>query len=127
MTRYKFELFADYFQFYVQDDLEGIGDLSETWTQEAVDRLLAVAPGTVGVGTVRNVTVPVDIEWSDSEPDESHDAWDLIVDCSLEVTSGRVVVAGCTDYFPDAARLDVPPGTYHVRVYYGGLDTLSDD
>jgi hypothetical protein len=125
-NRQHFDLFADYFQFYLQDELVD-GNLGDSWTPEAVDRLLAVAPGTVGVGTVRNMTVPVDIERCDSEPDESHDAWEMVVDCSLEVTSGRVVVAGCTDYFPDAARLNVPPDTYHVRVYYGGLDTLSDD
>ncbi|MDW4736332.1 hypothetical protein NQ293_26040, partial [Escherichia coli] len=28
---------------------------------------------------------------------------------------------------PDAARIDVAPGTYRVRVSYGGLDTLSED
>ena len=31
------------------------------------------------------------------------------------------------DYFPDAKRLPVSPGCYRVRVYYGGLDTLSTD
>jgi len=37
------------------------------------------------------------------------------------------VIAGCTDYFPDAMRIPVPPAVYRVRVSYGGLDTLSDD
>jgi hypothetical protein len=55
--RFEFKLFADYFQFYLQDERAG-GDLSESWTQEAVDRLLATAPGTIGVGTVRNMDVP---------------------------------------------------------------------
>jgi hypothetical protein len=43
------------------------------------------------------------------------------------VTSGRLVVAGCTDYFPDAARIDVPPGSYRARIYSGNLNSLSDD
>ena len=58
MRRFEYTLFADYFQFYLQDESAG-GDLSNSWTQEAVDRLLAVAPGTLGVGTVRNMNVPV--------------------------------------------------------------------
>lgn len=54
MTRHQFDVFADYFQFYLQDDDTQLGDLSEAWTPEAVDRLLAVVAGAVGVGTVRN-------------------------------------------------------------------------
>jgi hypothetical protein len=42
--RFEYELFADYFQLYVQDE-SAVGDLSESWAQEAVDRLLAIAPG----------------------------------------------------------------------------------
>ena len=38
-----------------------------------------------------------------------------------------VTTAGCTDYFPDAARLAVKPGTYNALIGYKGLDTLSED
>ena len=48
-------------------------------------------------------------------------------ECDLAVQSGRVVIAGCTDYFPDAARIDLSPGQYRARVYYGKLNTLSPD
>lgn len=119
-------LFADYFQFYIQD--EGVaGDLSQSWNQEATDRLLAIAPGTIGVGTVRNMDVPVTIEVHDREPDDDSLEWDHVVEAALDVASGRIVVAGCTDYFPDARRIDVPLGSYHVRVSYGALDTPSQD
>ena len=126
MRRFEYKLFADYFQFYLQDE-SFKGDLSESWTPEAVDRLLAVAPGTFGVGTVRNMNVPVVVEVTDTEPDANLDAWDHVNECSLEVSSGRVVIAGCTDYFPDAARIEVLPGSYRARVYYGNLSSLSDD
>jgi hypothetical protein len=126
MVTRRFELFADYFQFYVQDE-KAAGDLSDSWTPDAVARLLATAPGTVGVGTVRNVDVPVEIEVSNSEPDTDLSAWDQINECSVEVPSGRLVVAGYTDYFPDAERIDLAPGTYRVRVFYGSLDSVSDD
>jgi len=127
MTAYNLELFADYFQFYVQDDDRTIGDLSSAWTPEAVDHLLAVGPGVVGVGTVRNMNVPVTIEIHDREPPGDLDLWEHVTECGLEVRTGRLVVAGCTDYFPDAKRIQVGPGIYKVRVSCGGLDTLSED
>ena len=52
MTWHQFDAFADYFQFYLQDDGMQLGDLSEVWTPAAVDRLIAVAAGAVGVHTV---------------------------------------------------------------------------
>ena len=54
----KLEFFADYFQFYLQDDDPAFGNLAEAWTEDATQRLrIAVAPGIVGVGTARNDTV----------------------------------------------------------------------
>ena len=119
-------LFADYFQFYIQDE-SAAGDLSESWNQEATDRLLAIAPGTIGIGTVRNMEVPVTIEIHNREPDDDSSGWDHVVEAGLNVASGRIVIAGCTDYFPDAVRAEVPSGNYRVRVSYGDLDTLSED
>src|SRR5271157_5437345 len=101
----QFRLFADYFQFYLQDE-RAKGDLSESWTEEAVAQLLALAPGTIGVGTVRNMEVPVDLELDDDLPNDDLNVWDHVNECSIEVPSGRIVVAGCTDYFPDAARVE---------------------
>lgn len=121
MQRHDLILFADYFQFYLQD--EGAdGDLSAAWTPEAVERLLAVAPGTVGVGTVRNLNVPVAVELHDQEPADDSAKWDHVTECSVEVPSGRLVVAGCTDYFPEARRIEV-----RARVSYGSLAGGSAD
>lgn len=81
----KTDLFADYFQFYIQDEnVEGI--TGDSWPQEAVDRLLALAPGTIGVGTVRNMTVPVTIKTFDSEPEilTSNEHIAQINECDLE-------------------------------------------
>ena len=54
-------LFADYFQFYIQDELAE-GNLGEAWSREAVARMIAVVPGVVGIGTFRNWHVPVTLE-----------------------------------------------------------------
>jgi len=126
VERHHFELFADYFQFYIQDEpVEG--NLYDSWDQAAVDRLLALTEGTIGVGTVRNMTVPVEIEIHESIPGTAFDEWDQVNECSIDVKSGCLVVAGCTDYFPEAARIKVAPGTYRARVLYGNLDALSED
>jgi hypothetical protein len=121
--RFQFEIFADYFQFYLQDE-SAKGDLSESWTPEAAHRMLATAPGTIGVGTVRNMNVPVVVEIADAVPDDDTTLWDQVNECTLVVPSGRVVIAGCTDYFPDAARIELPTGTYRARIYYGQLNAL---
>lgn len=127
MQKFDFELFADYFQFYLQDERAPWPDLPNFWTPEAVNRLLAVAAGTIGVGTVRNMSVPVTIEIVENEPDNDTSSWDQVNECSMEIQSGRIVVAGCTDYFPDAARINVSPGCYRVRLYYGSLKALSEN
>ncbi|BEP64210.1 hypothetical protein GmRootV213_47640 [Variovorax sp. V213] len=100
----EFNLFADYFQFYIQDE-SADGDLSDAWSDEAVEQLFAVRPGVVGIGTVRNMDVPVTVEVLETEKAVDLSEWDHVV---------------------DAARIPVAPGTYRLRACYAGLDTLSD-
>ena len=124
MAVHTFNLFADYFQFYFQD--EGASGIDgDSWSVEATDRMLAIAPGALGVATVRNVDVPVTVEILRSEPAKDIDYWDHVTECSLVVTSGKLVVAGCTDYFPDAARIEITPGTYRARISGGGFDSVT--
>ena len=126
MKSHELSLFADYFQFYIQDEAAA-GGLSNSWNEEATARLLAIAPGTIGIGTVRKMNVPVVVEIRDQEPRDDFSDWDHAVEASLDVASGRLVIAGRTDYFPDAMRVEVRPGCYRARVSYGALDTLSED
>lgn len=126
MSRCELTLFADYFQFYIQDEKVD-GNLSDAWTDEAAGRLLAVASGTAGIGTVRNVAVPVTIVVLEREPMREASKFDHVVECSIAVESGAIVVAGCTDYFPDAVRIKIPSGPYRVRASFEGLDSVSAD
>jgi hypothetical protein len=126
MQSYEYSVFADHFQFYIQDEA-ATGDLSESWNVETVARLLAIAPGAIGIRTVRNMDVLVAVEIHDQEPVDDFSEWDHVVEATLSVTSGRIVVAGCSDYFPDARRIKVSRGTYRVRVSYGALDSLAPD
>ncbi|HEX8943074.1 MAG TPA: hypothetical protein VF785_08065 [Gemmatimonadaceae bacterium] len=124
--KHEFTLFADYFQFYLQDEAAS-GDLSEAWTVDAVDRLLAVAPGVIGIGTVRNMDVPVEVEVLAEAPADDLSQWDRANECSVNLASGKAVIAGCTDFFPEAARLAIAPGVYRARIYYGNLASVSAD
>jgi len=116
----KLELFADYYQFYLQDDDLAVGDFSDAWNREAVCRVrIAVVPGCVAIATARNTTVRVELVFSEVEPALAHDSWSHIVEADMLCNTGRIVVAGCTDYFPDARRCPVKPGRHRVRVFYG--------
>jgi hypothetical protein len=126
MKSHQLQLFADYYQFYLQDEAAD-GDSSEAWSPTAVQRMFAISDGVVGIGTVRNMDVPVTIEFLESEPAADLVGFDHVVEGSLVISSGPLVVAGCTDYFPDAARFDLAPGTYRVRLSASGFDTLSED
>jgi len=126
MPQHSFRVFADYFQFYIQD--EGVdGSLAEAWSDQAVQDHLAVTHGTVGIGTARNMEVPVTIEVLTAEPPLAVEHWDHVVEAGIEIASGRLVVAGCTEYLPTAPRISLAPGQYRARVHYGGLDSLTDD
>lgn len=124
---HRFEILADYFQFYLQDDDTRFGDLSEAWTKEAVEKLLAVGPHVIGIGTARNMTVPVTVSLRETRPEIGEAGFERINECTIAIDTGRLVIAGCTDYFPDAARIEVPPGTYGALIGYKGFDTLSED
>ncbi|GKS95541.1 hypothetical protein [Acidovorax sp. SUPP2825] len=126
MPSHRLTLFADYHQFYLQDEAAP-GDLASAWDEAATLRMLAVSEGVVGFGTARNMPVPVTLEWLPTEPEADLAAFDHVVEGSVVIAQGPLVVAGCTDYFPDAARFDVPPGTYRVRLSCAGLDSLSAD
>lgn len=113
-------LFADYFQFYIQDDTVGVELQGELWTEDAVQRLrIAAAPSVVMIGTARNDEVTVELAFLAHEPAPLFSEWAHAVDADLDCHSGRIVVAGCTDYFPDAKRFEVTPGRYRLRVLYG--------
>ncbi len=127
MEEFELELFADYYQFYLQDDEAGKGDLGDAWSEEATERLLTVSDYAIGIGTVRNMDVQVFIKARETEPSINLDDWDHAVISSIECETGQLVVAGCSDYFPDAQRIKLSPGHYQVLACYKGLGTISED
>lgn len=120
-------IFADYFQFYIQDETVEVA-LDPIWTNEAVEVLLITSSGVIGVGTARNMHVPVAVKIFSEEPEVlSDNTIDQINECDLDITSGRIVISGCTDYFPDAQKLDLEKGIYRTRIYYANLNKIGED
>jgi hypothetical protein len=126
LASYTLNLFADYYQLHLQDEEEA-GDQPDDWGDQLVKKMIAVAPGIIGIGTARNMTVPVHVDLLDRHPDDDFDSWDHVTEASLDVPSGQMVIAGCYDYFPDATRVSVTPGSYRVRIYSNGLGSISEN
>jgi hypothetical protein len=115
------ELFADYHQLAVFDE-GSTTDLGEAWTDQAGSDRLAVGVDAVAIGTEVNVNVLVSVEILTSRPGDDETGFDHVVEASLRADSGRLVVMGCTDYEPEAARFEVPPGWLRLRVAKSNLD-----
>jgi hypothetical protein len=120
-----FKLFADYSQFYLQDDDARYGELN--WPQEAFERMLALGPHVIGIRTTRSMAVRVTLRVCETRPDVGDAGFERVNECAIDINSGRLVIAGCTDYFPDAARIEVSPGTYNVVIGYERLNSLSEN
>ena len=125
--QYQYQLFADYFQFYLEDE-NAERETKPFWAKDsnAVGIGLDYSNGIIAVGTERNYTVPVLVEIHDSEPKDDFSIWDRVNECSINIPSGILVIFGCTDYRPDAARVKISPQCYRARIYYGGLDTVKE-
>lgn len=126
ISEHKFEIFADYHQFYLEDE-NSPHETGSIWTQETHTRMLAIEEGLVAVGTARNVEVPVTIEIHDSEPMLKAEHFSRVNECSLKIWSNKMTIAGCTDYLPDAARIEIEPSIYRVRILYGNLESVENE
>lgn len=122
-----YEPMADYHQVVVMDDRDV--PFPEHVDEEDCLRRLTVAPGIVVIHTARNMPVPFAVELLDAPPAdlEDGDGWDHVTECSLVVTTGRIVVTGLLEYLPDAPRIDLPPGAYRLRALHRGLGEISPD
>jgi hypothetical protein len=130
-------VYADYCQFYLGDSLFDGDTGPGFWTDEALERKLAIdPPGFIGVATTYRGNVPVEIEICADEPNDDLTAWDRVLEASLSVPSGAIAIGGCMEYVPElvyrravaegrtdqvvrSPHITVEPGTYRVRVYAG--------
>lgn len=146
MTQYHFDVFADYRQVYLVDcrlheeltrpegrNLDVRLREIDAWidtvlSPDAHARHLGVAQGTLCILTARNYTIPLDVEIRAVSPDPDEFAhWDHVVEAGLDLPSGCILIHGATDGPDEDQSIEVAPGIYRVRVYYGGISTVSED
>jgi hypothetical protein len=121
-----FNIFADYFQFVVQDE-RSEDDFAAIWTPDALAAHTAFGKSAVCPGTLRNVEVLVEIVVTDSDPKVDLQTVDHAVEGSIEIQSGCIVVLGCTGYFPDAPRFQIQPGTYRALAVMTGIASIQTE
>ena len=115
---HKFQVFADYHQFYLMDaSVEP--KIPESITEQDMLRRLRTAPHIVVFHTESATHVPVEVAFV-PEPIEAEGAWEHQAEFSLSLPSGTVALCGCTDFAPECPRITVPPGSYSGRAYFAG-------
>lgn len=121
---HRLSIFADYFQFIVQDE-NSEDDFGSLWTESALDCMVALGETAICPGTLRNVDVPVEVHVLGAEPAVMLEGYDHIVQGAFETPTGRLVVMECTEYFFDAPRFDVAPGSYRFLYVISGVKTIT--
>jgi hypothetical protein len=128
VARVRGKVYADYHQFFVADSgswdsrsLDTDTSNPEFWSAEAFGRGLAVLPAVLGIGTASYGIVSVDVEVADARPSPVMAEFDRVVEASLHLASGSLLVIGSTA--PEGSTANgLPPGWYRVLVCSSRLD-----
>ncbi len=124
IQKFELEVFADYYQFYLQDGLV-FPDAPTNWTDKDVQCRAKVADNVVAICPLRNMTVPVELNIHEVASEMYLEEADHVIRCSLAIPSGVLQVHECTG--GELLRCQVPPGHYGVLVEFTGLETISED
>jgi hypothetical protein len=115
---HKFQVLADYHQFYLMD-AGAEPQIPEEVTEQDMLRRLRTAPNIVVFHTQSASHVPVEVAFV-SGPSEVKGAWEHQAEFSLSLPSGTAVLCGCTDFVPECPRIAVAPASYIGRAYFAG-------
>lgn len=131
----EFTIYVDHFQFYLE--AEGVDpDFERLWDKTSIAEGLAASYGVIAVGTARyGGDTHVVLEVLDARPAGPLDEWDKVMECSIEVLSGSVVLSTPEMGIFEETRTPVSPGVHQALVYYGnqhlvprnGADIEGDD
>jgi len=124
MQRQAIRLYAAYSQFYLEDERARCAAPVD-WSEQDVERHMKTADNMVVVCPVVEESVPVEVEVQQTEPPYKAGDWDHIVECSLELPSGRLAVVEWPRR--PVANFSVTPGCYRVRALFGNLRSVLRD
>ena len=124
IQEHHFNLFADYYQVYIQDECSD-GDLHDFDPKLVSTYRYWTGDGVLMLSTARNMTVPIAVEIHDSEPELELETCDHVTECSLEFESGTLLIAGCSDVRDDAPRIKIDAGEYRVRMEHRSLGSVA--
>lgn len=134
---HRFTIDVSYRQFEVQDVNANPGDFVAVWEQPSSmpgymveGNIIVPSLGTIQGGILvcparDGDGIEVEIEILNHRPTLDFDAWDHVLECSIDIPSGRIQLQGLMSY-REPAILDLSPGTYSALVFYGGFDTLDE-
>ena len=119
-----FQLLASKFQLVLEDDDLTVGsDLPDLIVAAALSDGIVAGSRSLCIMTAVEAMVDVTLNaYEDAQPLPGLDAADHVVEASVLVLSGRVVLMGLFDYWYDAARIPVPAGWLRVRVTRSNCD-----
>src|SRR5579883_3159818 len=129
---YDLHIFADNFQFQLQDQIEDC-DYPEYWNDALLTQLFVSGNRIVGVGTARDLDVdltleiysePMEEQKVDEEIDLSH--CDHAAQCNLELPSKKLLITGCTTDYEETIKLDLPAQQYGLRIFWHKLDSIDE-
>lgn len=117
------DIWAGWHQFHLQDDEITLGKDANLWNDKTIRQMLAVGDRFIWIGTARHATVPVKLFLTRQSVTIDQTKYDLVNRCGLDIQTGRIVL-GMIEYWPDAYRINAPPGYYEVLVCYAKLNAL---
>lgn len=126
MAKYRLSIFADYFQFIVQDE-ESKDDFGELWRDAPAGMMVAAGETALSFGTLRNVDVEVELHVVDEPPEIRSDQFDHVVEGAFASPIGKILVLGCTEDFKEASRLEIAPGSYGFLYLISGVHTIKHE
>ena len=75
----------------------------------------------------RNVDVRFELEVVEEEPNVDFSQWDHASLGFVNFPTGRYAVMGCTDFLPDAKRIELTKGSYALLSLAKGLDSITEE
>src|SRR5690242_11634616 len=116
-----FNVDAQFYQFYLMDEVAE-PFIPESVTDSDQEARVRVAPNIAVLQTAVDAVIPLKVEVTESAPPDDSRNWDHVVEFSVVVPSGKLVVAGIADHPPQCPRVAVQPGASRARASFRAVD-----